>query len=70
LSFDQIVRVALEQTAERIRSRNVAVYVVGDMPKVRVDMLRITEVLVNLIENSVKYMGDQERPKIDYWLQK
>ena len=60
----------MEQTAEWIRSRNVAVYVVGDMPKVRVDVLRITEVLVNLIENSVKYMGDRERPKIDYWLQK
>ncbi len=56
MSFDQIVREALEQTAERIRSRNVAVYVAGDMTKVRVDVLSIVEVLVNLIENSVKYI--------------
>jgi len=39
--------------------------VAGDMPKVRVDVLRIAEVLVNLIENSVKYMGDQEKPEMD-----
>ena len=63
--FGQVVQEALRQTAERIESRNVAVYVAGDMPKVRVDVLRIAEVLVNLIENSVKYMGDQEKPEMD-----
>ena len=63
--FGQVVQVALRQTAERIESRNVAVYVAGDMPKVRVDVLRIAEVLVNLIESSVKYMGDQEKPEMD-----
>jgi signal transduction histidine kinase len=30
-----------------------------------VDVLRIAEVLVNLIENSVKYLGDQACPEID-----
>jgi signal transduction histidine kinase len=65
VSFDQIVQDALEQVAERIRSGNVKVTVAQNMPKVHVDMLRIVEVLVNLIENSVKYMGDQEGPKIE-----
>ena len=32
---------------------------------VRVDMIRIVEVLVNLIENSVKYMVDREKLEID-----
>ena len=64
-SFDHIVREALEQTAERIRFRNVAVSVAQDLPDVRVDMPRIVEVLVNLIENSIKYMGDQEGPTIE-----
>jgi signal transduction histidine kinase len=27
--------------------------------------MRVVEVLVNLIENSVRYMGDQPHPKID-----
>ena len=65
VSFDKIVQEAIRQTEERIKSLDVAVYVAGDMPKVRVDVLRIVEVLVNLIENSVKYIGDQERPEID-----
>jgi PAS domain S-box-containing protein len=65
VSFDKIVQEAIRQTEERIKSLDVAVYVAGDMPKVRVDVLRIAEVLINLIENSVKYMGDQERPEID-----
>jgi PAS domain S-box-containing protein len=65
VSFAQIVQEALTQTAERIKSGKVAIYVAGDMPKVRVDVLRIAEVLVNLIENSVKYMGDQECLEID-----
>jgi PAS domain S-box-containing protein len=63
--FNQIVREAINQTEGRIESRNVAVYVAEGMPKVRVDVPRIVEVLVNLIENSVKYMGDRDRPEID-----
>ena len=68
--FDQIVLEALEQTANRIKSGNVTVSVVQDLPKIRVDMPRIVEVLVNLIENSVKYMGDQERPNIEIGFRK
>jgi PAS domain S-box-containing protein len=64
-SFGQIVQEALRQTEERIKSLDVAIYVAGDMPKVRVDVPRIEEVLVNLLENSVKYMGDQASPEID-----
>jgi len=63
--FDEIVREALRQTTERIKPLDVAVYVAGDMLKVRVDMPRIVEVLVNLIDNSVKYMGDREGPEIE-----
>jgi len=37
-----------------------------DFPPVYVDRIRIVEVLVNLIENSINYMGDhQPHPKID-----
>ena len=70
MSFDQIVREALEQTAERIRSGNVMVSVAQDMPKVRVDMPRIVVVLVNLIENSREVHGGSGVPRDRYWLQK
>lgn len=36
-----------------------------DLPTVHVDRMRIAEVLVNLIENSIKYMGLQGRPEIE-----
>lgn len=35
------------------------------MPSVHVDRLKITEVLVNLVENSVKYMGNETSPTIE-----
>ena len=35
------------------------------MPIVHVDKMRIVEVLVNLLENSIKYMGTQEKPEIE-----
>lgn len=63
--FSDIVREALEQTSERIRSRGVSVVVTGDMPVVHVDRMRAVEALVNLIENSAKYMGDQRDPRIE-----
>ncbi|MBC7080280.1 MAG: histidine kinase [Methanothrix sp.] len=63
--FSDIVREALEQTSERIRSRGVSVVVAGDMPVVHVDRMRAVEALVNLIENSAKYMGDQRDPRIE-----
>ena len=35
------------------------------MPVVHVDRMRITEILVNLIENSLKYIGLQTNPEIE-----
>jgi PAS domain S-box-containing protein len=63
--FGEIVTEALDQEAEKLRSREVEVSVASDLPKVHVDRMRIVEVLVNLIENSIRYMGDQPRPRIE-----
>lgn len=63
--FSDIVRDALEQTSERIRSRGVSVHVADNLPVVHVDRMRAVEALVNLIENSAKYMGDQRDPRIE-----
>ncbi|MCX8207268.1 MAG: ATP-binding protein [Methanothrix sp.] len=63
--FSDIVMEALEQTSERIRSRGVSVDVADDLPVVHVDRMRAVEALVNLIENSAKYMGDQTDPRIE-----
>lgn len=50
---------------ERIAGTGVKVTVARDMPDVYVDRMRMVEVMVNLIENSIKYMGDQVRPEIE-----
>jgi signal transduction histidine kinase len=63
--FDVLVQEAMEQTTEQIRSSGVEVTVAEDFPVVHVDRMRIVEVLVNLITNSIKYMGEQSQPKID-----
>jgi signal transduction histidine kinase len=39
--------------------------VAEDFPTVHVDRMRIVEVLVNLVTNSITYMGEQPRPKIN-----
>ena len=65
MPFGEIVSEALVQTADRIRSNNVEISVGEDWPVVYADRMRLVEVLVHLIENSVKYMGNQPRPRIE-----
>ena len=62
--FREIVSEALAQSSAKVSSKNVLVTVEGDLPVVQADRMRLVEVLVNLLENSVKYMGDQPQPEI------
>ena len=63
--FGEIVQEAQEQTFEQIRSSGVEISVADALPTVHVDRMRIAEVLVNLITNSINYMGEQPHPKIE-----
>jgi signal transduction histidine kinase len=63
--FGEIVKEALDQAAESIRLRDIKVLVAQGLPIVHVDRMRIVEVLVNLIENSSKYLGDQSKSRIE-----
>ncbi|MCX8207770.1 MAG: ATP-binding protein [Methanothrix sp.] len=62
--FADIVNEALTLTREKLVSRGVEVVVDADLPEVYANRIRAVEVLVNLIDNSVKYMGDQSKPQI------
>jgi signal transduction histidine kinase len=68
--FEDIVKDALMQTSARIRSEGVEIIVADDLPTVHADRARIVEALINLIENSIKYKGDHEPPKIEIGYQK
>ena len=63
--FGELVSEALEQTSEQVKSGGVEISVSEGSPAVRVDRIKIVEVLVNLIENSINYMGDEPHPRID-----
>jgi len=65
INFGTIAEEAAEQLAGVIRKHGVTVNIAPDLPDVFVDHTRIREVLVNLIENAIKFRGDQPVPTIE-----
>jgi PAS domain S-box-containing protein len=63
-SFSTIAHEAVELLAGPLAKRGVTVSIAPDLPLVNVDHARIREVVVNLIENAVKFLGTQEEPVI------
>jgi two-component system, LuxR family, sensor kinase FixL len=65
VDLDELVRDALAIAEGPIRERGVEVRVASALPGVHGDRPRLLEVLQNLIENSVKFMGQQQEPRIE-----
>ena len=63
-SFGIIAHEAVELLAGPLAERGVTVTIAPDLPLVNVDHARIREVMVNLIENAVKFLGTQQEPVI------
>lgn len=63
--FGELVREASEIVRGRLESCGVTLQTQPDLPIVRVDRARLTEVLQNLFDNAAKYMGDQKEPLIE-----
>lgn len=47
-----------------LRARGVSLEIAADLPVVRGDRQRLVEVMQNLVENAIKFMGDESQPKI------
>jgi PAS domain S-box-containing protein len=65
VDLNTLIQEALQLTDGQTKARCVRVSVSSDLPRVCVDALRITEVFQNLIDNAVKFMGEQPVPRID-----
>ena len=60
-----LVHEAVERVTMQIEARGVDLQIAADMPQVYCDPGRLHEVFQNLIDNSIKFMGDQEKPCIE-----
>jgi PAS domain S-box-containing protein len=59
IPFSVIAREAADLLAGQISKRGVTLEIAPDLPEVNVDRTRIREVLVNLLENAVKFSGNR-----------
>jgi signal transduction histidine kinase len=64
INLDKIIQESLSLLAGQITQRNVAVTISKNSLLLYADRNRLIAIWQNLIENAVKYMGDQAQPKI------
>ncbi|MCX6571765.1 MAG: ATP-binding protein [Candidatus Aminicenantes bacterium] len=63
--LQEVVNEALELAAGRIAERGVTVKVTKDPIQLTGDRPRLVEVFLNLVDNAVKYMGDEPAPCVE-----
>lgn len=63
-SLNHLVEKAAESFREEIKQRGIELDIGDEMPQYWGDSLRLLEVFQNLIENSIKFMGEQSSPRI------
>jgi signal transduction histidine kinase len=65
VTFDELVEDTLSITAGRIEEKGVQVRLHKEPVTLCGDRTRLVEIWQNLVENAVKFMGDQPAPQID-----
>lgn len=65
VSLEHLAREAVELVKGAIIERNVQVEIGLDLPLLFGDRKRLLEVMQNLVENAVKFMGEQKEPRIE-----
>ena len=65
VSFKDLLNDALDAIHGQVEQSQVKIQAQSNFPDVYGDRQRLVEVLQNLLENAVKYMGDQPKPYIE-----
>ena len=67
--FEAIVREAIELLYNQIETRGVTIEIAPDLPSVYGDRTRLVEVVQNLMDNAIKFMGAQPQPRVEIGVQ-
>ncbi len=65
VSLGELAHEAVELIVGPVAEQGILVEVSSDLPVVHGDRARLLEVLQNLVENAVKFLGDQAEPRIE-----
>ena len=65
IALSELVEEAVEILSGTLTGRGVEIVVASDLPSTYGDRPRLLQVFQNLIENAVKYMGEQEKPRVE-----
>ena len=68
VSLTKLVRDAVETLAGRISERGVTLEIAEDLPVLYGDPARLREVVENLLDNAIKFMGNQSNPRVEIGL--
>ena len=64
MSLTELTKEAVDILSSTIDKRNVQIDIPSDLPEIFVDRTKFLQILINLIDNSIKFMGEQTEPRI------
>jgi signal transduction histidine kinase len=64
IPMQDLVQKAIEMVSGRLRNQSVKIVIAPGLPLVYGDLPRLREALENLVDNAVKYMGNQPHPMV------
>src|SRR5581483_10370931 len=65
LETEEIIKSVLDQCYASIQARSVKITCAFPLPSIVFDRTRLTQVFLNLISNSIKFMGNQANPMVE-----